>query len=143
MIATLQLTWSRRADYASLSKLTIQLYLEQNTPHFYKRGAGCSYDYYQLYFYLVFYQTNRFKTRHLAWAEAEFPDGDMGEDSSADPLLREAGSMLGKKSDMHAGKLQPGKLNILRLVDANVADPSKEKISGCTLLLAPKLLRVR
>jgi hypothetical protein len=67
---------------------------------------------------------HRFQTRKLAWANA-FSDSSSRGDLD---ILTQSGSMLVSQS--RGGALPSGRLDILRLVDANAESPSKQDING-------------
>lgn len=74
---------------------------------------------------MILIKIQRFKTRKLDWAQV---DDNMS--TGDDDLLRQSSSMLGRRGQGSSDCLQFGKIDIMRLTDANIAEPSKEKISG-------------
>ena len=49
---------------------------------------------------------------------------------SDEELLRRAGSVVGRRANRSHLPLKSGKLDIVRMVDANIAEPSDSPISG-------------
>jgi U3 small nucleolar RNA-associated protein 18 len=78
----------------------------------------------------------RFKTRELEWAKVS----NIEKQTELSTLLQTTSGMLETNKNNH--DLQPGKLNINRLVDANAAEPSKEAIKVVKFHSSGNLLMV-
>lgn len=78
----------------------------------------------------------RFKTRELEWSKVS----NIEKQTELSTLLQSTGGMLETNKSNY--DLQPGKLNINRLVDANAAEPSKEAIKVVKFHSSGNLLMV-
>ncbi len=65
----------------------------------------------------------RFKTKQLQWAQFDDKPNEI------DALLQTTGTMLGHTSSSKTTIIPPGKIDISRVVDGNIQDPSKDEIT--------------
>jgi U3 small nucleolar RNA-associated protein 18 len=83
----------------------------------------------------------RFATKKLKWATATEKEVENSEENGLD-LMRQTDSMIdnssGGRSDL--GPLKNGKINIRRMVNANIAEPSKKPISALSFHSSGDLL---
>jgi len=88
----------------------------------------------------------RFQTRQLKWAKIKDDDVlEMNKDSGIDQedlaLLYQTGSMVSQPTKKKPTKqLLPGHVDIVRLVNANIAEPSKQPISAINFHSSSNLL---
>lgn len=65
----------------------------------------------------------RFKTKQLQWAQFDDKPNEI------DALLQTTGTMLGQTNNSKTKIISPGKIDITRVVDGNIQDPSNDAIT--------------